>query len=81
MERKKSSVFINDMIVCISDMKISMRNFYTFRKVARLKLNKTKSVDLPYLKGKWPKKEINEITPFIISSNNISWITLIKQVK
>jgi hypothetical protein len=51
--------------------------------VARYKINSNKSVAFLYAKDKEAEKEIRETTPFIIVTNNITYlgVTLIKQVK
>jgi hypothetical protein len=50
---------------------------------ARYKINPNKSVTFLYSTDKWAEKEIMEITPFTIVTNNIKYIgvTLLKQVK
>jgi hypothetical protein len=61
------------MIVCISDTKNSTRELHLinhFSKVAGYKFNK--SVAFLYLKGKQAEKEIREITPSTIVTNNIT---------
>jgi hypothetical protein len=65
------------MIVYISDHKNSTRKplqlINNFSQVARYKINSNKSNI--YL------KEVRGKTPFTIATNNISWVTLSKQVK
>jgi hypothetical protein len=55
----------------------------TIRKVGGYKINSKKSGALLYTNNKWAEKEIREIIPFTIASNNIKClgVTLIKQVK
>ena len=54
-----------------------------FSKVAGYKINSNKSVAFLYSKDKWAEKEIREMTPFTIVTNNIKYlgVTLTKQVK
>jgi hypothetical protein len=54
-----------------------------FSKVAGFKINSNKSVAFLYTKDKQAEKEIREITPFTIVTNNIKYLggTLTKQVK
>jgi hypothetical protein len=88
-EEVKVSLFADDMIVYISNHKISQgilsENFYSynFSKVAEYKTNSNKSVALLYTNNKWAEKEIMEKTPFTIVTNNIEYcgVTLTKQVK
>ena len=74
------------MIVYLSDSKNSTRVLLqlinNFRKVAGYKINSNKSVAFLYSKDKEAEKEIREITPFIIVTNNIKYlgVTLTKQV-
>jgi hypothetical protein len=51
--------------------------------LAGYKINSNKSVVFLYSKDKQAEKEIREITPFIIVTNNIKYlgVTLTKQVK
>jgi hypothetical protein len=51
--------------------------------VAGYKSNSNKSEAFLFLKDKWTEKEIREMTPFTIVTNNIKYlgITLTKQVK
>ena len=62
------------MIVYLSDPKNSTRELpnliNNFRKVARYKINSNKSVAFLYTKNKQVEKEIMEITPFSIVTNN-----------
>jgi hypothetical protein len=66
------------MIVYLSDPKHSTRNFLTlinnFSKVARYKINSNKSVAFHYSKDKQAEKEIMEIIPFTIVTNNIKYL-------
>ena len=54
-----------------------------FRKVARYKINSSKSAVFLYSINKQAEKEIGEATPFKIVTNNIKYlgVTLTKQVK
>jgi hypothetical protein len=54
-----------------------------FSKVARYKINSNKSVAFLYTEDNQAEREIREITPFTISTNNIKYhgVTLTKQVK
>ena len=54
-----------------------------FSKVAGYKINSNKSVAFLYSKDKQDEKEIGELTPFTIVTNNIKYfgVTLTKQVK
>jgi hypothetical protein len=54
-----------------------------FNKVAGYKIDSNKSVAFFYSKDKWAEKEIREMTPFIIVTNNIKYlgVMLSKQVK
>jgi hypothetical protein len=54
-----------------------------FSKVAEYKINSNKAVAFLYSKDKQAEKEIREITPFTIVTNNIKYlsVTLTKQVK
>ena len=51
--------------------------------MAKYKINSNKSLDLLYSKDKEAEKEIIEMTPFTIVTNNIKYldVTLTKQVK
>jgi hypothetical protein len=75
------------MIVYLSDPKSSTRELLqlinNFSKVAKYKINSNKSVAFLYSKDKQSKKEIREMTPFTIVTNNIKYlrVTLTKQVK
>ena len=75
------------MIVYVSDPKNSIKKLLnlitSFCSVAGYKINSNKSVAFLYSKDKQAEKEIREITPFIIATNNITYfvVTLTKQVK
>jgi hypothetical protein len=46
------------------------------------KINSNKSIDFLYSKDKWAEKEIKEMTPFtIVTNNNYLGVSLTKQVK
>ena len=51
--------------------------------MAGYKINSNKSVPFLYTSNKWDEKEVREITPFTIATNNIKYLggTLTKQVK
>jgi hypothetical protein len=53
-----------------------------FSEVAGYKINSNKSMVFLYTKDKQPEKEIREITPFTIVTNNINYfgVTLTKEV-
>ena len=54
----------------------------TFSNVAEYKINSENSVGLLYTDDKQVEKEIREISPFTIATNNINYIGVtIKQVK
>ena len=63
------------MIVYLTDPKTSTRELLKLinnsTKLARYKINSSKSVAFLYLKDKQDEKEISEMTPFIIAPNNI----------
>jgi hypothetical protein len=87
-EEVKLSLFVDNMIVYLSDHKNSIRELLNlinnFNKLAGYKINSNKSVTFLYSKDKKdPEKENREITPFTIVTNNITYIgmTLTKQVK
>ena len=86
-EEVKLSLFADDMIVYLSDPKKSTRELLNlinnFSKVTGYKINSNKSVAFLYTKNKQPEKEISEITPFTILTDNIKYlgVTLTKQVK
>jgi hypothetical protein len=71
------------MLVYISYPRKVLQLINTFSKVAGYKINSQKSVALLYTKDKGVKKEIREITPFTIATNNIKClgVTQTKQVK
>jgi ribosomal protein L7/L12 len=75
------------MIVYLSDPKHSTRELLKlikiFSKLFEYKINATKSVAFLYPKGKQAEKEIREMAPFIIVTNNIKYlrVALIKLVK
>jgi len=83
----KISLFADDMILYLSNPKNSTRELLqlinNFTKVTGYKINSNKSVDFLYSKDKQAKKEIREMIPFTIATNNIKylWVTLTKQVK
>ena len=54
-----------------------------FSNVAGYKINSSKSVAFLYSKNKQAEKEVREITPSTIDTNNIKYlgVTLTKQVK
>jgi hypothetical protein len=87
LEEVKIPLFANDMIVHLSDPKNSTRELLelinNFSKVAGYKINSNKSVAFLYSQGRQAEKEIREMTPFTIVTNNITYLgmTLIKQVK
>ena len=75
------------MIVHLSDPKNSTRELLklinNFGKVAGYKINSNKSVAFFYSQGRQAEKEIREMTPFTIVTNNINYLGVIptKQVK
>ena len=75
------------MIVYLSDPKNSTRELLqlinNFSKVAGYKINSSKSIAFLNSKDKQVEKEIREITPFTIVTNNTKYLgeTLSKQVK
>jgi hypothetical protein len=82
----KISLFVEDMIVYISDTNstrelLSLIN--SFSEVAGYKINSNKSVAFLYTKDKQAEKEIKETTPFTIVTNNIKYlsVTLTKEEK
>jgi hypothetical protein len=83
----KLSPFADNMIVYLSDHKNSTREILllinNFSKVAGYKINSNKSVAFLYSEDKQAEKEIREMTPFTIVTNNIKYlgVTLTKQVK
>ena len=54
-----------------------------FSRVAGYKINSSKSIAFLYSKDKQAEKQVREITPFTIATNNIKYLgmTLTKQVK
>ena len=74
-EKVKVSLFIDDVIVYISDpppKKIYRRTTANnFSKVAGYKINSNKSVGFLYTKDTWVEKELMETTPFTIVTNSI----------
>ena len=64
------------MILFLSDPKNSIRELLqlikNFSKVARYEINSNKSVAFLYTKNKQTEKEIREISPFTIATNNIN---------
>jgi hypothetical protein len=89
LERKKSKyqLLADDMIVYLSDPKSSTRKLLklinNFSKVLGCKIRSNKSVAFLYSKDKQAEKEIREMTPFTIGTNNITYlgVTPTKQVK
>jgi hypothetical protein len=89
LERKKVkiSLFAVNMIVYLTDPKNSMRELLklinNFSKVAIYKITSNKLVAFLYLNGKQVEKEIREMIPFPIVTNNIKYLgmTQTKQVK
>ena len=77
-EELKLSLCTNDMIVYLSDPKISTRELLnlisSFSKVAGYKINSNKSVAFLYSKDKQAEKEIRKTTPFTIVTNNIKYL-------
>ena len=75
------------MIVYIRDAKNSTRELLSlinsFNEVAGYKINSNKSMAFLYTKNKQAEKEIKEITPFSIVTNNIKYlgVTLTNEVK
>ena len=75
------------MIVHLSDPTNSTRELLNlinkFRNMAGYKINSSKSVAFLYSKNKEAEKEIREMTPFTIVTNDIKYlgVTLTKQVK
>jgi hypothetical protein len=83
----KISLFGDDMIVYISDPKISIRELLllmnSFSVVAGYEINSNKSVVILYTMDKQAVKEIRETKPFLILTHNIKYLglTLTKEVK
>jgi hypothetical protein len=86
-EEVKKSLLADDIVVYISDPKNSTRELLNlinnFSEVAGYKINSNKSLAFLYTKDKQAGKEIREITPFTIVTNNIKFlvVTLAKEVK
>jgi hypothetical protein len=86
-EEVKISLFADDMIVYLSDLKNSTRELLhlinNFSEVVGYKINSNKSVAFPYSKDKQTENEIIETTPFTIVTSNIKYLSVIltKQVK
>ena len=86
LETKKSKYHYLQMIY-LHNPKTSTRELLklinNFRKVATYKINSNKSVAFLYSKDKQAEKEIREMAPFTIVTNNITYlnVTLNKQVK
>jgi hypothetical protein len=86
-EEVKISLFADDMIVYLSDPKISTRELLNlknrFNEVSGYKINSNKSMAFLYTKNKQVEKEIKETTPFKIVTNNKKYlgVSLTKQVK
>jgi c-di-AMP phosphodiesterase-like protein len=81
------SLFADNMILYFYDAKNSTRELLqlisNFSNVAGYKINSNKSVAFLYSKVKQAVKEIKEITPYTIVTNNIKYLgeILTKQVK
>ena len=76
-EEIKVSLFADDMIVYISDLKNSARELQlinSFNKVAGYKINSNKSVAFLYTKDKETGKEIRVKIPFTIATNSIKYL-------
>ena len=75
------------MVLYISNPQNSTRELLelinNFSKVAGYKINSNKSVAFLYSQVRQAEKEIREMTPFTIVTNNMTYLgmTLIKQVK
>ena len=74
------------MIVYLDNTKTSTRELQlinNFSKVTGYKINPSKSVAFLYSKDKQAEKEIREITPLTIATNNIKYlgVTLTKHIK
>ena len=80
-EGVKILFFADDMIVYISDPKNSTRELLnlinSFSAVAGYKINSNKSVAFLYTKDKQTVKEIREMTPFKIITNNLKHLGVI----
>jgi hypothetical protein len=76
-----------DILVYLSDPKNSTRQLLNlinnFSKVTGYKINSNESVAFLYSKDKQAEKEVKEMTPFTIVTNNTKYlgVTLTKQVK
>jgi len=83
----KISPFVDDMIVYLSDPKNSTSDLQSlinnFSKFSGYKINSSKSVAFLYSKDKQVKKQIREMTPFIIVPNTVKYlgVTLTMQMK
>jgi hypothetical protein len=77
-EEVKISLFADDIIVYLSDPKNSTRELLhlinSFSEVAGYKINSNKPVAFIYTNDKQAEKEIMEITPFKIITNNIKYL-------
>jgi outer membrane lipopolysaccharide assembly protein LptE/RlpB len=86
-EDMKVSLFVDDIIVYISNREYSTKDFLqlknNFSKVTEYKINSIKSVAFLYTNDKQAEKEIRKTIPFIIATNFITYpgVILIKQVK
>ena len=87
-EEVKLSLFADDMIIYLSDPKNSTRELLklinNFSKVAGYKMNsKKKSIAFLYSKDRQAEKEIKQMKPFVIVTNNITYlgVPLTKQVE
>jgi hypothetical protein len=87
-EEVKISLFSNDMIEYVSDLKNSTRELLdqinSFNEEGGYKINSNKSMmAFLYTKDKQAEKEIRETTPFSIVTNSIIYlgVTLTKEVK
>jgi hypothetical protein len=77
-EEFKISLFADDIIVHINDLKNSTRELLnlinSFSAVAGYKINSNKSMAFLYTKDKQAEKEIRETTPFTRVTNNIKYL-------
>ena len=75
-EEIKSSLFADDMMLCIENMKDSARKLLElineFNEVARYKINIQKSVVFLYTSNEISEKEIKKMIPYIIASKIIN---------
>jgi hypothetical protein len=66
------------MIIYLSDLKNSTKELLhlinNFNKVAGYKINSNKSVAFLYSKDKQAEKEIREMIPFTIVTNNVKYL-------